>query len=227
MFVRGRALVALGVIAGLFLVSVYAQSLSERIYLPALSDSRPTTTPAAPTASATATATREPTEIPEPTATATVTPSPTPEPPQLVPNGSFEAGRPPWVFTNALRNEGGAQSGQWYASLSTIFGAAIAQPITVPADRPYLVFWQQRLSFSNTCNVTASILVESTTVGTYQGFCKASQSSGWERVVVDLRAFAGRTVPIRFGIPEEFETDPDDPGFSLWYLDNIGFISAP
>jgi hypothetical protein len=205
-------------------VTVYAQGMSERIYLPALSDSRPGITP---TATRTATPTREPTETPEPTLTPTATATATPEPAQLVINGGFETGRNPWVFNGANRNQGGAYAGEWYASLASVLGAAIFQGVTVPLERPYLVFYQQRLSASTSCNVTAAVRVNSTNVATYGGFCQASQEGAWTRTVVDLRPYAGQQVTLRFAIPQEFNSDPDDPALSSWRIDNVGFAAAP
>lgn len=224
MKIHPHALVVLGC-AGLMLgITAYAQSLDSRIYLPNLSDSQPT---AIATITSTVTATSDPTETPEPTATPTATPVATLEPPRLVINGSFETGREPWIFIGANRNRGDAHSGQWYASLGSVFSSAIVQGVDVTLERPYLVFYQQRRSLSTSCNVTATVRIDSTTIATYGDFCRDRETTAWARTVIDLRPFAGKRVLLRFSMPQETNTDPDDPNVSSWWIDDVGFVTAP
>jgi hypothetical protein len=222
---NSRALIALIAVVVLAALGAVAAQETQRVYLPALRDSRPSPTPtASATITAVPTATYTPTATPTATTIPTVTPSPTATrvPPQLVPNGGFETGRDPWIF-DANRFQGGAYSGEWSAQLGTVLGSSIRQDVTVPSSQPFLVFWNQRTSLSNTCNVTGRVLVNGTTVAAYTDFCQSQRFFDWRRERIDLSAFAGQTVTLAFTMPREEETDPDDPGLSAWYLDEVAF----
>lgn len=195
--------------------STLAPSSSTPIRTPVLT-STPTNTPTSTT-----------TPTPSATPTATPTPTNTPVPPIAVPNGGFESGRDPWVFVNASRSEGDAHTGQWNASLSSLFGAIIRQQVTVPNTHPYLTFWQQTSSLSNTCNVSAIIAINGQAVATYTSFCKSQNSYVWSKQTIDLTTYSGQQVNLEFGINQEFETDPDDAGLSVWYVDDVEFHATP
>lgn len=184
-------------------------------------ENTPTQTPN-PTSTATATPTETPTRTTTPTNTASPTATRTPVPPIPLPNGGFETEREPWVFVNASRSEVGPHSGLWSALASSLFGASISQTVTVPATHPILTFWQQRVSFSNTCNVTATVSVNGITLKQYT-FCASQNFPEWSKQEVNLSPFVGQEVELRFNIPQEFESDPDDTGYSAWSIDDVAF----
>lgn len=49
----------------------------------------------------------------------------------------------------------------------------------------------------------------------------------WSKQVIDLAAYAGQQVTIRFAIAQEAQPDPDDPGWGSWSLDDVGFQAVP
>lgn len=176
-----------------------------RVSLPFIAGgSGPTATASTvPTATAfrtpTATSTTAPTATPTvtntaPPATPTSTATATPLPDLLLPNGSFETDREPWIFSGgASRSQSNQHTGLWNALLgNAVSGSAIEQQLlTVPADRPYLTYWDWRTSFSTSCDVVGRVLINGATVQSWM-FCQAENGPGLTRRSVDLSALAGQ-----------------------------------
>jgi hypothetical protein len=189
-----------------------------------------TNTPTATaTETATRTVTRTPTRTSTPTPTLTNTPTATPTelPPPPIQNGGFENGLAPWFGTNIYRGDTGARSGEWFALLSTDHGGSINQYITIPSDKPYLTYWYRTHSISLTCNATARVYVQGVEVAQHTALCASQNLPEWQQVTVDLQAFIGRLVTLTFDVREEVETDPNDPGISEWYMDDVALVAQP
>jgi hypothetical protein len=223
-----RSLMAVAALIALVLLSrAFAQpEPAPPVALPLISDGRPTQAPTTtPSASPTATATATVTSTPTATATATVTPIPD----IPLPNGGFEDGREPWLFSDfgASRLQNGANGSGWYATVSSQFGGSIGQEqVTVPATHPYLSYYQQRVSFSISCDVESQLIVAGTVVDTWT-FCQAQNAPTWARRTVDLSAYAGQTVSIAFTIEQSNNADPDDTDLDVWAIDEVMFRATP
>ena len=98
--------------------------------------------------------------------------------------------------------------------------AWIEQTVLFPSDRAYLHFWHWLSSSNPDCSAAqqARVLVDGTPVRTYK-LCSANNTlHGWVEQVVDLRAYAGRTVSLRF-----YATTFDA---SSWYIDDVSLQAS-
>jgi hypothetical protein len=221
-----RALLTLAALLAVALCArVVAQQAPPSVSLPLIADGQPTRTATLePSATRTATVTRTATNTPTQTATATVTPIPD----IPLPNGGFEAGRDPWLFSDfgVVRTQNGANGSGWFVIVSSQFGGSIGQDVQVPASHPYLAYYQQRVSFSFSCDVQSRLIVAGNVVDSWT-FCGAQDSRQWSRRVVDLSAYAGQTVSVVFTIDQSNNADPDDTDLDGWYLDDVAWSATP
>jgi hypothetical protein len=187
----------------------------------------PTATPtntAVPTNTPTATDTPVPTNTPTPTptptatptATRTATPTDTPVPTttvQLVVNGSFENGRPPWLEYSAFGYEIIAptlpHSGHYSAWLCGVYSCddRIWQNLTIPSSytTATLGYWLNIRSLSSTCSdhFTARLKTTSGTIlATPQNLCNTAGISSWVYESTDvstaLNGSKGQTISLVF-----------------------------
>jgi hypothetical protein len=145
------------------------------------------------------------------------TPTPTPDlSPILFPNGDFEQGATIWAETSTqgyelileqypsgLPRNIPPYDGVWAAWLGfvDIEYSTISQQILVPYDHPYLSYWMWIDSEDPNCGIAydlAQVTVNGVTVDEYD-LCTATNTYGWVQRVVDLYAYRGETVEIKFG----------------------------
>lgn len=196
------------------------QALAPAAYLPLVyqgADAPPLPT-LTPSASATATATS--TATPTPSATPTVTSTSAPAPPVV--NGGFEAAGG-WATSgqaSLLHEPFGGHTGPGFAQLGGNQGdgaAAISQTVTVPVDYPLLYFYHERRSSQVSCTQDAgTVTIDGAVVATLRNFC-AAQLWGYEVALVDLSAYAGQTVALRFALAYTPATA------TYWRIDDVTF----
>ncbi|NJD58377.1 MAG: hypothetical protein C3F13_09140 [Anaerolineales bacterium] len=145
------------------------------------------------------------------------TPTPTPNlSPILFPNGDFEQGATIWVESSTQGYELILEqypyglpatippyNGRWVAWLGfvDIEYSTISQQILVPYNHPYLSYWIWIDSEDPNCGIAydlAQVTVNGATVDEYY-LCTATKTNGWVQRVVDLHAYRGETVEIKFG----------------------------
>jgi PKD repeat protein len=156
-----------------------------------------------------------------------------PVPDDPVVNGDFEDGPVAWeesslylypIVVNWEEYEVPVQphSGDWLAWLggAPYELAHIQQPAAIPSGRSYLHFWHWLYSYNAACTTDrARLEVDGTEVKTYL-LCTSTGTGGWVEQVVDLSAYAGQSVVLRFSI----ETGAEVSG---WYVDDVSFeVSA-
>jgi len=146
-------------------------------------------------------------------------------------NGNFEQGRVGWAeyssggYILLYGDQSWAQSGSWLAYLGGYNNALdyISQSFTVPASQPYLHFYYY-IDSEDYCidPVTAYdygfIVVNETTLA-YAPLCETYNSTDWSHYALNLSAYAGKKVSLRF----QAETDVSLP--SDFYVDTV-FMSA-
>lgn len=151
-----------------------------------------------------------PTITPTPFLSPTTPPTATAAPVILLQNGSFESGDVGWntiedagsiirtTFPGGLRPHGG----KWAAWLggSNNSTTAIAQSVTIPSTRKYLVYWRW-IASADICyedvggaalvnddgDVTDDEVVDATEL------CSKTNTGGWKRRSIDVSRFAGQT----------------------------------
>jgi serine protease AprX len=155
-------------------------------------------------------------------------------PPPPLENGDFEAG--PWqgwieyssngfqIVMHANDLELVPHSGVWAAWLGGAKNetAYIEQPADIALGRHYLHYWQWRAASTFDCNADkATLLINGAPVKTYS-LCVSTNTGRWVESVVDLGAYGGQTVSLRFLT----ETSPTTA--SSWYIDDVSleFTSA-
>jgi len=92
-------------------------------------------------------------------------------------------------------------AGQWAAWLGGVYGddSYLWQTITIPADHPYLSYWRYIIS-SDYCGFNydfARVLVDGDTVESLE-LCEDNNTFGWVQKVLDLHAYAGKSVELMF-----------------------------
>ena len=160
---------------------------------------------------------------------------------QLLPlaNGGFEAGSAQWSANSAagrtlivpdgvLASAGVTpHSGSWGAWLGDGLGTALTetaslqQSVSIPPGTPYLSYWQWIISDEAPCYFdVATVWVNDTIVDSY-GLCANASTSGWVQHVVDLSAYSGSTVALKF------QVQTDKTINSNLFLDDLAFQSGP
>ncbi|WP_409484820.1 trypsin-like serine protease [Arsenicicoccus dermatophilus] len=173
----------------------------------ALGGTQPGSDPA-PAPSPTPTPTPTPTS--SPTGTPTATPTSTPQPGgNAVVNGGFESGQTGWTgSTGPITDNTGrkARTGTWKLWLGgngKTTSEYAQQTITVPTGTPTLTYWiaidtAETSSYSKYDKATVSI--DGTTVASYSNLDK---TNGYVTKTVDLTAYAGKTVTLKFAATED------------------------
>jgi hypothetical protein len=124
-------------------------------------------------------------------------------------NGDFEKGRVSWVESSIhgwkiifYTSELGIapHSGSWAAWLGGVLTetSAIQQSTLVSGSYPYLSYWRWIASDETNCGSNlASVTVNDAVVKQYE-LCAGVNTHGWVNQVLDLRAYAGKTVSLQF-----------------------------
>jgi thermitase len=147
-------------------------------------------------------------------------------------NGTFEAGSTAWTeFSSqgyAVIVQSGfpagvtPHSGQWAAWLGRVPDEVsyIQQSLTIPASSPYLHYWHWISSETDVCDLDlASVRVSGTPVEIY-GLCRSADTGGWQEHSVDLGAYAGQSITLRF------QVDIGSATFSSLFVDDISFQAS-
>ena len=178
-----------------------------------------------------------------PTATSTYTPMPTktlvpptPAPIEMI-NGNFEQGHVGWYEYSThdwylIRNTDylpvglTPHSGSWAAWLGGDYDEdnSITQYVTVPYNKPYLVFWYWIASL-DTCGYDVagvgvfSDAVESTIVDAWW-LCELGNTGGWRIGAVDLSAYEGMTLYVSILVSTDSTLN------SNMFVDDVSFHSS-
>jgi len=159
-----------------------------------------------------------------------------PPPPAALRNGDFEQGAN-GAWAESSSNFGGA--GSLILSGAQLQGNAprsgnhavwmggapnevsdLSQVLVVDTALPLLQFYYQ-VSSDDTCgNDVVAVQVNQTTVHTV-ALCQEKNTSGWTAATVDLVAYAGQTVTLRF------HATLNGDGNSNFFLDDVAFIARP
>lgn len=152
-----------------------------------------------------------------------------------VSNGDFESGPVSWREYSALgyfiilRNPGELQisphSGSWAAWLGGADGetASIEQSIFVSAVRPYLRYWEWIVSDEPNCSKDKAQISIDMVILVQMNLCQATSTLDWQVRLLDLRAYAGQVVNLRFLVTTDTALDTQ----SSLYLDDISLQVAP
>jgi hypothetical protein len=152
-----------------------------------------------------------------------------------VSNGDFESGPTAWKEYSALgyftiypypgEPRISPHSGSWEAWLGGIEGetASINQDIYISSARPFLQYWQWIVSEDPDCSKDeAEVLVDSIVL-TRMNLCQSSINTKWEMQILDLSAYSGRVVNLKFLAT----TDAGESTISSLYLDDISLQGSP
>ncbi len=183
---------------------------------------------------------RAPVPAPPATATPTLMPTATPKPApvpsaQLLPNGDFEQGATVWTAYGAVYYLTGAQyahSGTHSAGFGGDGEGAqmLGQPVQIPADKPYLSFWDYNWSEETDCSADMGVIwIDANPqdndpgilVAGYPEFCKSASHSDWRKHVVDLRPYVGMRGMLWFDL------DLLLANASYWTIDDVAFQNVP
>ena len=147
-------------------------------------------------------------------------------------NGNFEAGHTAWtefsgkglmLIFEAASMAAPPHGGNWAAWLGGADGefAELSQPFTVLTNLPYLVYWEYLESTELVCFFdTGQVLVDLIPVSLVD-FCQSNNTAGWVQRSLNLSAFAGRTVTLKF------EMVTDSNFISNWFLDDLSLQPSP
>lgn len=147
-------------------------------------------------------------------------------PPGIV-NGDFEQGRGVGWQEYSLNHYyllfsmDFAHSGTWVARLGDVNNedAALYQQVTISPARPWLNFWYLIGSLDICGYDYAYVLVDGYPLLTYN-LCQPNATGGWVQQKLDLGAYAGQTVELKFTI------ETDSTGNSNFYVDDVSFGSS-
>jgi hypothetical protein len=120
-------------------------------------------------------------------------------------NGDFEAGASGWseysthgwaLIMSSADLPVAPHSGDWAAWLGGGVSETsyIQQQVTIPVDRPYLVYWHWVGSEETECTWDFGSVVVNGTVKESYGLCTATNTGGWAARSVNLSAYAGQAV---------------------------------
>jgi hypothetical protein len=148
----------------------------------------------------------------------------------VISNGNFELGRTGWTESSSngfdlilqeSKDTPVAYAGEWYTWLGGYYDevSSIVQKITVPVDMPYLQYWYLSQSQDDCGNAHLWIKVGATTVET-QSLCNSQKPNEWAQAVLDLSAYAGMTIDLKF------EASTDSNSISNLFLDDIHFTNS-
>ena len=143
-------------------------------------------------------------------------------------NDNFEAGRDgSWteyssngweIIILSSETPVDAHSGDWLAWLGGDDDdtSYVSQDISIPAETPYLHYWYW-IASEDVCSYDYyRIKIDATTVDTYD-LCSDSNTDTWVEGVLNLTAYAGLSVTLKF------EVTTDSSGNSNLFLDTLSF----
>lgn len=153
-----------------------------------------------------------------------------------VPNGDFEAGRTAWTESSKWGNvlivpeddlpPGiAAHGGSWAAWLGgdNDEEAILAQTVTIDPATPYLAFWywiDWPFSCQGASGAVATVWLDQTMIH-QTDVCEDTDSGGWAQRVLDVSAFAGQTVDLRFQLITGVTS------YANLYLDDVRLQASP
>ena len=150
----------------------------------------------------------------------------------LIPNGNFEAGAASWtqpatsgyaVITNNLSSTTiSPYSGSWLAWTGGVPDETryIQQQVTVPSACPGLAFYQW-ISSEDSCGYDFGYVRINGTNLLKVDLCSQNTTNGWVKKMVDLRAYANRSITV------QFLSTTDSSLNSSWFIDNVAFEKLP
>ncbi len=146
-------------------------------------------------------------------------------------NGDFEMGATVWneysaqgwplVVNDFSPTAVTAHSGSWAAWLGGDIDevSEIYQTLVVPSSYPYLVYWRW-IASEDACGFDyGRVIVNSTTVNEYS-LCASVNTGGWSKHVVNLGAYAGQSVSLKF------QATTDGSLNSNLFVDDVAFQSG-
>ena len=122
---------------------------------------------------------------------------------QLIKNPGFESGSTSWSATAGVINTNGtyAHSGRGYAWLDG-YGSThtdtLSQAVTVPAGCHATLSYYLRISSNDTGSVAHDVLTVTAGTTAVQSFSNLNRGTGYVLQTVDLSAFAGQTVTLKW-----------------------------
>ncbi len=147
--------------------------------------------------------------------------------------GDFESGQTGWleyswqgcdlvVGAQELPNYVSPHSGKWAAWLGgdDFERSYIEQQVTVPANRPYLVYWHWVDSMDDCGYDFGGVVVDSYTVVDVYDLCAAEDTRGWVKHVVNLSAYKGQSVSL------QVRAETDSSYSSSLFVDDVSFQSS-
>ena len=146
-------------------------------------------------------------------------------------NGNFEGGPTGWteysrqglhIIYNRDEVEGlPVHGGRWVAWLGGYLDEVsyIEQEVTVPADRPYLAYYQAIASDDDCGHDFGGVLIDDHVVDSYE-LCRPNNTANWARNVVDLRAYAGQTVRL------QIRAETNGSRNSNLFIDDVSFSNT-
>lgn len=152
-------------------------------------------------------------------------------PPLPLLNGDFEAGPANWrqssshnwpIIVNSNQVEDlPTHSGIWIAWLGGDDNeiSLIEQAVTVPADRPFLTYYHGIASGDTCGHDFGKVLVDGVVVEQY-ALCRSANTPTWAYRVVNLSAYAGRTVALQFRATTDGQLN------SNLLIDDVAFRNA-
>jgi len=147
-------------------------------------------------------------------------------------NGDFEQGRAVWsessthawklIFPAGDLNIA-PHGGNWAAWLGGVLSetSAVQQTLRVSEASPYLSYWRWIAAEETNCAANLGRVMVNEVVVEQFGLCAGNGTHGWARRVLDLKAYAGKTVTLKFSA-----TIGSAKTGNL-YLDDIAFQSSP
>ncbi len=152
----------------------------------------------------------------------------------LLQNGNFEVGRTGWDESStqgrALIRQGGdvphtsPRSGSWAAVLGQIDDetSELSQQVTLPTGGDLRLHYYSYLHSTETnCTVEITeVWIGQTKIGEHP-FCQSQNSSGWTHHTLDLNAYRGQEVNLRFKLRNDAISDP-----STFLLDDVSLELA-
>jgi aminopeptidase S len=134
----------------------------------------------------------------------------------LLKNPGFESGAADWTASSGVITNGtgiAARTGSWRARLlgkGVSTSHTLTQQVTVPATAaaPKLSFWIRIDSAETTTSTAYDTLrvqvVSGTTTSTLATYSNLNENTGYAQKVLDLSAYQGRTVTVRFAGAEDY-----------------------
>lgn len=167
------------------------------------------------------------TPTPSPTPTPTPDPTPTPTPTgNALANGDFENGRTGWSGTTEAiwNNSSYAHGGSWYAEMLG-FGKSkteyLEQRVTVPSNGTLSFYLRVGTDETTTSSQYDKLKVEvrttygSTVLKTLATYSNLDASSSYSLKTLDLSAYAGKTITLRFNASE------DSMNATTFFIDDV------